>query len=620
MSFAVFIFSNLFIPFGRSFTQLTLLSSPSQLPQPERLRRGSSSSDSSRSSPRPASRSPRRCANAVSDAATASTEHDHFSNAANTDNVGKPDNLQAKQCTSPIKLLNKNTNITSPKWKNRNLTSTDSDSSTPRSADEKKGGGSKVTAVEQKRSFLKSPFSRRKKTEAVLSTPETPSLDKNKEKTDKTSSNRTINNNRGLTKTPNPGYRPIELQRNPIGKSRKGSSSSSSSSACGLQFTPRDATRTGGIQRRPDAPLMYTGHRSGSPATGSPNTPTSNRTKRDGNKPGSRIPAFSSARGRKTSSGSESEPGLAVEVSDSDEKLSEYRAKAIRGGGGKIPLSRAQQQGFMSHNFNLMSTSATTLPTSIASREIIADLTKDKSNSLPNAQSLHLKHHENIAIARKQNGGLSKAPSPINTRLPVRSAEPAPKSPDTISVKSSSSQRSHKSTTSGSQRSSTGSIQSVINVDRSRADSPQRSPGASQRRAHMTSSVDGSFSPRHSNHANPTPDAKSANRISMVEYENPPVTLEYKTVVRSGGGLSCNSKSSNRAAAAVPSAAAAGVVVAAASCQTDENVTGLGLRGEDLAEINTDTQQPLSSATEVSQFSSLLWVNETSSDHHRLGI
>ena len=137
------------------------------------------------------------------------------------------------------------------------------------------------------------------------------------------------NNNRGLTKTTNPGYKPIETSRTTLSRSRKGSSSSSSSSACGFQYSPRDATRTGGIQRRPDGSLIYTGHRSGSPVSTS-TTQSPSRGKRDGKSiSGSRIPSYSSSRSRRTSSGSESEPGVAVEISD--ENLSDYRAKSHQG-------------------------------------------------------------------------------------------------------------------------------------------------------------------------------------------------------------------------------------------------------------------------------------------------
>ena len=462
------------------------------------------------------------------------------------------------------------------------------------STEETRGSCSKVASAEQKKNFLKSPFSRRKKTESARSSPVTPLSENVKGKTVSTSNN----NNRCLTKTTNPGYRPI-------GRTRKGSSSSSSSSACGFQYTPRDATRTGGIQRRPNGSLMYTAQKSGPPASVS-SVPVSSRGKRD-SKPlsGSRIPAYSSARGKKASSGSESEPGVALELSDSDEKLSEYRAKAIRGGGGKVPPNRGQHQILLAQN-------ASTLPTSgiqsMINRDSVTNATKGKSNSLPNAQTQRLKYQETNTVLAKRQSGETKVPSPINTRLPVKSGEPAPKSPDTVSVKSSSSQKSHKSTTSGSQRSSTGSVQSVINLDRARSTSPHKSMSGSaysinsQRKSTVTNSAEDSKhqqgSPkRHSNYIECNTEGKRTHRISLVEYENPPVTLEYRTIIRSGGGgfeSSSKRKSSNGSPTAV--------AVAAASCQTDENVTGLGLRGEDLAEINTDTQQLEATLSEVSHF------------------
>ena len=519
---------------------------------------------------------------------------------------------------SSTKFIHRNSNSVSPKHINKNQTTSDSDSSALLSADDKKGS-SRPTSGEQKRSFLKSPFSRRKKTETIRSSSETTPSEKVKDKTA-----HSINNNRGLTKTTNPGYKPIEPPRNTVTRSRKGSSSSSSSSACGFQYSPRDATRTGGIQRRPDGSLMYTGHRSGSPvSTYSAQSPS--RSKRDGKSiSGSRIPAYSSSRSRRTSSGSESEPGVAVEIPD--ENLSEYRAKAIRGGGGKIPLNRGQHQSFLAQSTQI-STSASTLPTSSVqstlNKELIANLTKGKSNSLPHAQTQRLKHEENnIVIAKKQSGEI-KAPSPVNTRLPVKFGESAPKSPDTVSVKSSSSQKSHKSTTSGSQRSSTGSIQSVINNDRSRSESPHKSLSGStnsinsHRRAFVTTSLDSAshaqVSPprRYSSYLEHDTDInKKLNRISLIEYENPPVSLEYRTIVKSDS-LDSNSRKKRSSppsavqgsfAAHPTSSPAAVVAVAAASCQTDENVTGLGLRGEDLAEINTDTQQLVGTISEVSCF------------------
>ena len=513
-----------------------------------------------------------------------------------------------------MKFINRNSNSVSPQHANKNLnTTSDSDSSALLSADEKKGS-SRTTSGEHKKSFLKSPFSRRKKTEAIRSCSETPPSNKVRDKT--VSSN---NNNRGLTKTNNPGYKPIETSRSTITRSRKGSSSSSSSSACGFQYSPRDATRTGGIQRRPDGSLIYTGHRSGSPVSTST---SSSRGKRDGKSiSGSRIPSYSSSRSRRTSSGSESEPGVAVEISD--ENLSEYRAKAIRGGGGKIPLNRGQHPSFLAHSTQV-TTTASTLPTSAVhsalNKETFANLTKGKSNSLPNAQTQRLKHEENnIVPAKKQSGEI---PSPVNTRLPARSGESAPKSPDTISVKSSSSQKSHKSTTSGSLRSSTGSIQSVINNDRSRSESPHKSLGGSSnslnshRRAFVTNSLESGSQTapprRHSNYFEHAQESahKNLNRISLIEYENPPVSLEYRTIVKSDSlEVHCGKKRSSfpsgeeaSFAAPPPSSPAAVVAVAAASCQTDENVTGLGLRGEDLAEINTDTQQLVGTISGVSQF------------------
>ena len=515
-----------------------------------------------------------------------------------------------------MKFINRNSNSVSPQHANKNLnTTSDSDSSALLSADDKKGS-SRSTSGEHKKSFLKSPFSRRKKTETIRSSSETPPSNKVRDKT--VSSN---NNNRGLTKTTNPGYKPIETSRTTITRSRKGSSSSSSSSACGFQYSPRDATRTGGIQRRPDGSLIYTGHRSGSPVS-TTTTQSPSRGKRDGKSiSGSRIPSYSSSRSRRTSSGSESEPGVAVEISD--ENLSEYRAKAIRGGGGKIPLNRGQHPSFLAHNTQV-STTASTLPTSAVhsaiNKETFANLTKGKTNSLPNAQTQRLKHEENnIVPAKKQSGDI---PSPVNTRLPARAGESAPKSPDAISVKSSSSQKSHKSTTSGSLRSSTGSIQSVINNDRSRSESPHKTLSGSSnslnshRRAFVTNSLEGGSqaSPprRHSNYFEQPLDSiqKNLNRISLIEYENPPVSLEYRTIVKSDSlEVHCGKKRSSfpsgeeaSFAAPPPSSPAAVVAVAAASCQTDENVTGLGLRGEDLAEINTDTQQLVGTISGVSSF------------------
>ena len=514
-----------------------------------------------------------------------------------------------------MKFINRASNSVSPKHTNKNVTTTsDSDSSALLSADDKKGS-LKSTSGEHKKSFLKSPFSRRKKTEILSTSSETPPANKVKEKS--VSSN---NNNRGLTKTTNPGYKPVETSRGTITRSRKGSSSSSSSSACGFQYSPRDATRTGGIQRRPDGSLIYTSHRSGSPvSTSSVQSPS--RSKRDGKSiSGSRIPSYSSSRSRRTSSGSESEPGVAVEISD--ENLSEYRAKAIRGGGGKIPQNKGQHPSFIAQNTQI-STSASTLPTSTThsaiNKDSFANLTKGKSNSLPNAHTKRLKHEGNsIVTAKKQTGEI---PSPINTRLPMKSGESSPKSPDAISVKSSSSQKSHKSTTSGSLRSSTGSIQSVINNDRSRSGSPQKSLHEStssinsHKRAFVTTSLDSGCQAtpptRHSSYFEQPVGSinKNLNRISLIEYESPPISLEYRTIVKSDSlEVHCGKKRSSfpsgeDASFAAPppsSAPAAGIAVAAASCQTDENVTGLGLRGEDLAEINTDTRQLVGTISEVS--------------------
>ena len=598
-----------------------------QLPQPGKtklddgkIRRGSSSSESS---PKHSSKSPRHKSKDSPDHTTSTEEElsnafksSPFKRITKASSAPNTENIQRKLGNSPVKFINRNSNSVSPRHTNKNQTTSDSDSSALLSADDKKGS-SRPTSGEQKRSFLKSPFSRRKKTETIRSTSETTSSEKTKDKT--VYSN---NNNRGLTKTTNPGYRPIEPPRNTITRSRKGSSSSSSSSACGFQYSPRDATRTGGIQRRPDGPLMYTGHRSGSPVTTS-SAPSPSRSKRDSkSSSGSRIPAYSSSRSRRTSSGSESEPGVAVEISD--ENLSEYRAKAIRGGGGKIPAYRGQHSSFLAQSTQI-STSASTLPTSTVqntlNKEIIANLTKGKSNSLPNAQTQRLKHGENNTVIAKRQRGEIKAPSPVNTKLPMKSGESAPKSPDTISVKSSSSQKSHRSTTSGSQRSSTGSIQSVINCDRSRSGSPQKSLSGStnsinsHKRAFVTTSLDSATriqaSPprRHSNYIEPDTDiSKRLNRISLVEYENPPVSLEYRTIVKSDS-LDSKKRSSPPStvqgsfAAHPTSSPAAAVAVAAASCQTDENVTGLGLRGEDLAEINTDTRQLVGTISEVSYLS-----------------
>ena len=61
----------------------------------------------------------------------------------------------------------------SPQHANKNInTTSDSDSSALLSADDKKGS-SRSTSGEHKKSFLKSPFSRRKKTETIHSSSET---------------------------------------------------------------------------------------------------------------------------------------------------------------------------------------------------------------------------------------------------------------------------------------------------------------------------------------------------------------------------------------------------------------------------------------------------------------
>ena len=542
-------------------------------------------------------------------------------------------------------------NNLSPKHRNKKSTTRDYESCVPVAQDRK--SSSSKSPHEQKRSFLRSPFSRRKKDNSssseadnppyyqvlkvrqvkdtsAISKPPKDKTNRDKPIKDKLGKDRATGNgnatNRIITRTPNPGYRTTESPKSPknfVPRHRRTSStcsSSSNSSASGFQYPPRDAAKSSGHQRRGEGSLMPTSHRS---ASSTHSTPSPSRHRKDNRSiSGSRIPGYNSRRTRTSSqSGSESEPGVAIEIPP--EQLSEYRAKAIRGGGGKIPPNH--KQFFQTPTVGtqlLMTGSTSSLPSEIHTHinalhspqtqyRLLSESDKNKSNSLPNAQAQKVKNqhqNNNIAIRRRSREG--KVPSPINTNpnVRIRSTESSPRSPrspglagsydyyskdtrspDAISVKSSSSHRSRKS--------SSGSQQSLFITGRSHSGSQSGSPSGSiisvipQKRPTPTHSMDNvshlntQAGSRKQQYIEPYAEIDIASkRMSMVEYAPPTVTLEYRTIVRSDSGVESDSRDRN----SDPISGNNVVKVAAASCQTDENVTGLGLRGEDLAEISTN--------------------------------